>query len=277
MAFPADAKTARKGTGFTQLSERVLSERGLAKLVAGAIGEGDVGKGEILKVYVHGLSTVANYVPGTGVSLTGDNSDYVNINNLKEKAVNEILDGLTVEQAYDKPDYIAARLEAAVEAIAEEIDKDLFAKLDADGTAATAVAFTNTVAFAEILKIKLALDKAKAPNEGRYLIVTPEVENEILSAPNLVLSTPTGDDILYDGYLGNVFGFKVLRTNLLPAKVQMIGVQSRGIAFADGWKVDPTIFELNDSQHVGDSKIAGRVAYNAGVVRPTLVQISKTA
>lgn len=266
----------RKGQGFTQLSERVLKERGIAKLVAGAIGEGDVGKGEVLKVYVHGLSTVADYTPGVGVVLTGDNSDYVTINNLKDKAVNEVLDGLTVEQAYDNPDYIAARLEAAVEAIAQEMDADLLGKLNTDGVNATNVAITDITAFAEILKLKLGLDKAKAPADNRYLIVTPETENAILAAPNLVLATPTGDTILYDGYIGNLFGFKVLRSTLLPAKVQMIAVQERGIAFADGWKVEPTLFDLNDSDHVGDSKIGGRVAYNPGVVRKDLVQVSKT-
>lgn len=277
MAFPADAKNVRKGTGFTALAERVLQERALAKLVSGAIGEGEVAKGEVLKVFVHELATIADYVPGTGVSLTGDNSNYVNINNLKDKAVNEVLDGLTVEMAYDKPDYVSARLEAAAEAIAVEMDKDLFAKVVADGTAATAVALTKTTAFDEILKIKLALDKAKAPNENRFLVITPEVENSILAAPNLILATPTGDTILYDGYLGNLFGFKVVRSNNLPDKVQMIGIQSRGIAFADGWKVEPTLFDLNGANHVGDSKIGGRLAYNSGVVRPTLIQYSKTA
>lgn len=277
MAFPADAKNVRKGTGFTALAERVLQERALAKLVSGAIGEGEVAKGEVLKVFVHELATIADYVPGTGVSLTGDNSQYVNINNLKDKAVNEVLDGLTVEMAYDKPDYVGARLEAAAEAIAVEMDTDLFAKVVADGTAATAVALTKTTAFDEILKIKLALDKAKAPNENRFLVVTPEVENSILAAPNLILATPTGDTILYDGYLGNLFGFKVVRSNNLPDKVQMIGIQSRGIAFADGWKVEPTLFDLNGANHVGDSKIGGRLAYNSGVVRPTLIQYSKTA
>lgn len=277
MAFPADAKKVRKSTGFTELAEHVLKQRAVAKLVAGAIGEGDVARGEVLKIFVHELPTIVDYVPGTGISLTGDGSAYVNVNNQKDKAINEVLDGLTAEMAYDKPGYIGERLEAASEAIAQEMDKDLFNILSTDGTAATAVAFTSAVAFAEILKIKLALDKAGAPNEDRFLIVTPEVENAILSAPNLVLSTPTGDSILYAGYIGNIFGFKVLRTNLLPNKVQLIGVQSRGIAFADGWKVEPTLFDLNDTAHVGDSKIGGRIVYNPGVVRPTLVQYSKTA
>lgn len=275
--FPADAKNVRKGTGFTELAEHVLNRRSLARLVSGAIGEGDVAKGEILKVYVHELATIADYVPGTGVSLTGDNSNYVNINNLKDKAVNEVLDGLTVEMAYNKPDYVGARLEAAVEALAREQDKDLFAKVATDGKQATTVAFTSANAKAEIIKLKLALDKADAPNENRFLVVTPEAENAILAASDIILHTPTGDTILYDGYLGNIFGFKVVRSNNLPAKVQMIGLQTRGIAHADGFKVEPTLFDLNGANHVGDSKIGGRMAYNSGIVRQDLVQVSKTA
>lgn len=276
----------RKATGYTKLAERVLTEQSLARLIAGAIGRGDVAKGEQLEVFVHGLSTVQNYTPGTGVSLTADNSDYVTVANLKDKAVNEVLDGLSVEQAYNKPDYVSARLEAAVEAIADDMDKDLFKIIVQDIAGGAGFAETKTITSNNvkeyILKLKLKLDKAKAPSDGRFLIVSPEVENAILGAADIVLSTPTGDSILYDGYLGNFLGFKVLRTTRFPTKygagntgvaVQMIAMQSRGLVYADGWKVEPALHNLNDSDHVGDSKIAARYAANPGVIRADLIQI----
>lgn len=271
-------KEVRKGTGYTQLAERVLVERAIAPLIAGAIGRGDVAKGEVLEVYVHEAATVQNYVAGVGVDLKADGSAYVQVNNLKEPTVNEVLDGLSVEQAYDKPDYIAARLEAAAEAIADKIDKDMFAYIGAIDPTVTAD-ITSANVFGNILELKLALDKAKAPGEGRFLIVNPEVENAILGASNVILSTPTGDTILYDGYLGDFLGFKVLRTNRFnaTAKTNMVALQTRAIVFADGWKVEPTLMDLNDSAHVGDSKIAARYAVNSGVVRPALVRVSKDA
>lgn len=269
----------RKESGYTTLAEKVLAERSLAKLVSGAIGDGDISEGKALKVYVHGLSTVADYVPGTGVSLTADNSDYVTVNNQKDKAVNEILDGLSLEQAYNDADYVSGRLEAAMEAIAEEMDIDYFKILQADGKEGATTLITSANVKAQILILKLALDKAKAPNNNRYLIVSPEVENAILGASGIILNTPTGDNILYEGYLGNFLGFKVLRTTRLPLNstgaVQMVAMQARGAVFADGWKKEPALYELNDSTHVGDSKVAARFAYNPGVIRDDLIQFSQ--
>lgn len=276
MSFPNDAKNVRKATGYTEVAERVLSERSLAKFVSGAIGEGDIEKGEQLKVYVHELATVANYIPGTGVNLTGDNSDYVTVNNQEDIAVNEVLDGLTLKQAYNEPDYVAGRLEAAAEAIGERIDVDFFKLLQKDGTEAKTTEVTSSTVYKDILALKLNLDKAGAPANGRFLIVNPEAENALLGAANVVLNTKRGERILYDGFIGNFLGFNVFRTTRLPydkdGYTQMVAMQARGTIFADGWKVEPALFELNDSTHVGDSKIGGRYAYNPGVIRDDLVQ-----
>lgn len=265
----------RKGLGYTELAERVLQETSLAKFVSGAIGEGQVAQGEQLKVYVHELATIQNYVPGTGVDLKADGSDYVTVNNLQDVAVNEVLDGLTVKMAYNEPDYVAARLEAAAEAIGERVDRDFFEKILVVGSKKVTAEIKAANVMTHILALKLNLDKAGAPANGRFLIVNPEVENALLGATNVVLNTARGERVLYNGFIGNFLGFQVFRSTRLPITsagyTQMIAMQARGAIFADGWKVEPTLFELNDSKHVGDSKISGRYAYNPGLIRSDLV------
>ena len=77
-----------------------------------------------------------------------------------------------------------------------------------------------------------------------------------------------------DGWIGRVAGFDVYSTTLVPAAANMIAMQQRGFAYKDNWKIEPRLQSLEGSgQFIGDSAIQGRMAYNYGVVRATLVQV----
>jgi len=94
----------------------------------------------------------------------------------------------------------------------------------------------------------------------------------------LVLNTDRGDRILMDGWIGRVAGFDVYGTTLLPSGTNMVAMQKRGFAFKDNWKREPLLQSLDGSgQFIGDSAIQGRMAYNYGVVRATLLQVNKGA
>jgi|GEM_PF-3352498 len=124
---------ARKIEGYSDISEQILAEASIIREVSRKDITGTPGTTTV-KVYVNELATIADYVPGTGVAISNDSSSYVTINNLKEKAVNEILDGFTVATA--PADLIAQRLMAAMAAAGEQIDTDGFAKMGVDGTLA---------------------------------------------------------------------------------------------------------------------------------------------
>jgi hypothetical protein len=267
---------ARQVVGFSQISEKVLGQASIIRSVANLEVEGTVGF-ETVKVYVNDLSTIGDYVPGTGLSLSNDGSNYVDINNTKEKAINELLDGYTVETA--PADLVASRLEAALVRMGEQMDTDSLAQMVADGNGLGTTALKPTVAtiYADILNLKKLLDEAKAPREGRFLIVTPEMENLLLNTDSkVVLNTQRGDSIIADGFIGRVAGFDVFSTVLLPADTNMVAGQRRGFAFKEGWKIPPRRQNLDGSgQFIGDSAVQGRIAYVYGVVRPTLIQSHK--
>ncbi len=269
----------RKITGYSDISEQVLFQESIIRSISNLDVQGSPGTTAV-SVFVNVLATVATYTPGTGVSKTQDTSAYVVLANLKEIAVNELLDGFTVETA--PADIIASRFAGAVGGIAESIDTVTLTALEAGGTelvAAAAAKPVDTTIYASILALKKALDDAKAPRTGRSLVIDTAMEALMLDVDSkLVLNTDRGDRILMDGWIGRVAGFDVFGTTLLPSGTNMIGMQKRGFAFKDNWKIEPRLQSLDGSgTFIGDSAIQARYAYNYGAVRATLIQINNGA
>lgn len=270
---------ARKITGYSDISEQVLYQESIIQNVARTDVMGTPGTTAV-SVYVNALATVATYTPGTGVSKTNDSSAYVVLSNLKEIAVNELLDGYTIETA--PADLVASRFEGAVGALAESVDTTTLAALEDGGTelvAAAAAKPIDTTIYASILNLKKALDNAKAPRRNRSLIVEPDMEALMLDVDSkLVLNTDRGDRILMDGWIGRVAGFDVYSTTLLPSGTNLIAMQERGFAFKYNWKIEPRLQSLDGSgTFIGDSAIQARFAYNYGVIRATLIQVNNGA
>jgi hypothetical protein len=130
-------------------------------------------------------------------------------------------------------------------------------------------------AYDAVLDATKALNDAKAPRQGRSLIISTRMERELLS-PNsgLVLNTDRGDRILMDGWIGRVGGFDVYVTTLLPSGTNFIALQRRGFAFGYNWKIEPSVNPLFN-EFIGDSAVQGRFAYNCGAVRATLIQLNQ--
>jgi len=265
----------RKITGYSDISEQVLHEQSIIRSISNLDVQGSPGTTAV-SVFVNVLATVATYVPGTGVSKTQDTSAYVVLANLKEIAVNEILDGFTVETA--PADIIASRFAGAVGGLAESVDTVTLAAVVAGGTELvddTGATPTAALMYTKVLALKEALDNAKAPRMGRSLVLDPTREALMLdTVSKLILNTDRGDRILMDGWIGRVAGFDVYSTTLIPAATNMFVIQKRGFAFKDNWKIEPRLQSLDGSgQFIGDSAIQARYAYNYGAVRATLIQV----
>ena len=329
--------TVRVLNGYSQVGAEALAQESIIRNVS--FNDGTLPQGAVsAKVFVHGLSTIQDYVAGTGVTPSTDGSDYVTVSNMKDRAINELLDGLSVEAAYASGDYVAKRYDAALKARAEDDDTIGFAKMYADGTVAqgtfgtTEVTITNfvvgnyykvktansagdatdigcaastadvgevfkaltdgtgltalvayavdtptasTVA-ADILALKAALDTAKAPRAGRFLIVDSAIENLLLSATaGIVLAEPGSKMQQVEGSIGRLYGFDIFSTVLLPSAVNMIGGHPSAFYFKDIFRHEARLVSLDGSEkHVGDSALKQRLASISGAVRPTLLQIN---
>ena len=269
---------ARKITGYSDISEQVLYQESIIQNVSRTDVMGTPGTTAV-SVYVNALATVATYTPGTGVSKTNDSSAYVVLSNLKEIAVNELLDGYTIDTA--PADLVASRFMGAVGGLAESVDTTCLAALVTGGTdlvAAGGDAPTVANMYEKVVNLKKALDTAKAPRRNRSLIVNPTTEALLLQQQaKLILNTEKGDRVVADGWIGRVLGFDVYSTTLLTT-ANMTAMQERGFAFKYNWKIEPRLQSLDGSgTFIGDSAIQARFAYNYGAIRATLIQNDKGA
>jgi len=329
--------TVRVLAGYSQVGAEALAQESIIRNVSyndGTLPEGAVSA----KVFVHGLSTIQDYVAGTGITPSTDGSDYVTVSNLKDRAINELFDGLSVEAAYNSGDYVAKRYDAALKARAEDDDTIGFAKMVTDGTTAvgsfgtTEITITNLVVgnwykvktantggdatvvgcaaatalvgeefialtdgtgvtglvsyaasiptastvASDILDIKAALDEAKAPRSGRYLIVDSAIENLLLTATaGIVLAEPASKMQQVEGSIGRLYGFDIFSTVLLPTGTNMIGGHPSAFYFKDIFRHEARIVSLDGSKdYVGDSALKQRLASISGAIRPTLIQFN---
>ncbi|RLI45406.1 hypothetical protein DRO61_10625, partial [Candidatus Bathyarchaeota archaeon] len=301
--------TVRVLAGYTQIGKEALAQESIIRNISfndGTLPEGAVSA----KVFVHSLSTIQDYVPGTGITASTDGSDYVTVSNLKDRAINELFDGLSVEAAYNSGDYVAKRYDAALKARAEDDDTIGFAKMVTDGTvsigsfgttvititnfvvgnwykikvvnsagdattfgcaAATAVVgeefkaltdgtgMTDLTAYAvdaptastvagDILDLKAALDAAKAPRSGRWLVVDSIRENLLLTATaGIVLAEPASKMQQVEGSIGRLYGFNIFSTVLLPSGTNMIAGHNDAFYFKDIFRHEARIVSLDGS------------------------------
>lgn len=332
--------TVRVLAGYTEVGKEALAQESIIRNIS--FNDGTLPQGAVsAKVYVHELSTIQDYVAGTGVTPTTDGSDYVTVSNLKDEAINELMDGLSVEAAYNKGDYVAKRYDAALKARAEKDDTTGFAKMAVDGTEASGTFGTDDVTagnlvvgkrykvevansagdattaglstataivgeaftaltdgtgltalvvnavlkptastiYADVLSLKSALDTAKAPRAGRWLVVSSEMENLLLSPDaKVILAEPGSKMQQVEGAVGRLLGFNIFSTVLLPSGSNMIAGVNDAFYFKDVFRHEARIVSLDGSEkHVGDSALKQRLASISGAVRPTLLQINKGA
>ena len=332
--------TVRVLQGYTAVGAEALAQESIIRNIS--FEEGTLPQGAVsAKVYVHELASVQNYVAGTGVTPSTDGSNYVVVSNLKDEAINELMDGLSVEAAYASGDYVAKRYDAAIKARAEKDDTNGFTKMVADGKEApgtfgtTDVTITNFVVgkvykvtaantagdataigcaastavigeiftaltdgtgltalkgvavikptastiYADVLSLKAALDAAKAPRAGRYLLVNSEMENLLLSPDaKVIIAEPASKMQQVEGSVGRLLGFNIFSSVLVPSGTNMIAGHSSAFYFKDIFRHEARIVSLDGSEkHVGDSALKQRLASISGAVRPTLIQINKGA
>ena len=164
-------------------------------------------------------------------------------------------------------------------AAATAVVGEVFVCLADVGTSETALSVkavtpTSTNIKSVVIGMEKALNDAKAPIEGRYLIVNSATAALFEGA--LVLNTQFGDTIQSNGFksIGFAYGFNILLSLYLPKTVNMIALHQD--AFGGNFEeIEPIeLIEVPRGQGtIGAWSIDGRIAYNYGVLRPTLVQV----
>lgn len=109
----------------------------------------------------------------------------------------------------------------AANGLADQCDLDIIAELQTNGTASTA--FTNltpATAYNAVVDIKTAMDNAKAPTTGRWLVVDPAFEGLMLKDARFAYSySAAADERTANGHVARAAGFEIYVSHNLSGKL----------------------------------------------------------
>ena len=218
---------------------------------------------------------VSDYDKANGVTAGTGTTTYTDMLIDKDKAINEIIDGYDAQSVPDG--IVAERLDSGAYAIAKSIDSD-GGKTLIDGATkkymgSTAITKTN-IYDKIIMAARTALSKANVPNDGkRFMLATPDTMALIITAPEFIRASDLGDDVVKEGVIGKIAGFKVIEWNTDEDNLLAIFGHPRFATRAAEFKVDVHIENLNGSgNYIGASAVQGRKVYGHKVLRATAIQ-----
>jgi hypothetical protein len=207
--------------------------------------EGDIkGKGDTVRITAHGPITISNYDKTTGLSdpeelddasttldISQAKSFNFRIEDIDRAQMNvKLMESATRDAAYQlaevADEYIAGIMAAqAGSAVGSDSVPKVF-----DGS-------TNDVTD-EILAMKVALDEANAPFEGRWLIMPPWLTKMLLKDSSITDPKWSAvEGVMMNGQIGKLYGFNILQSNNVPnttgTKYKVLAGIGRATTFAD--------------------------------------------
>lgn len=139
----------------------------------------------------------------------------------KAKGFNFVVD--SIDEAQVQPAIMEEAMRDSSYAIAKRVDTDIFAEISGAVPnkniigRTTAVALTAQNAYSNIVALKLKLDEANCPDEGRKLAIRPEVEALLLEDDRFVKAgVPESEKRLENGLVFRVLGFDIYKSNNVP-------------------------------------------------------------
>jgi len=173
--------------------------------------EGEIRQaGDTVKINKLSNLTVSDYTgsityetpQSTQVTLTVDQQKYV---------AYKVDDVIAVQANVDLVDAYQAR---AAYALADAVDQYIASLYTGAGAGTVSLDLTNNPdvygAFVEARKL---LNKKNVPTEGRWVVVSPELEAALLNDPKFVQATDQGDQVRRTGEIGSIAGFTVYVSN----------------------------------------------------------------
>jgi len=239
--------------------------------------EGDPKAGAV-KIPVRSLEvSVGDYNKATGGTLTSGTTTYITLTIDKDKYVNELIDNY---DAASVPDGIVAqRLDSASYGLANQIDDDGIAALEAGGTTlASTTALTKTTVYEQFVDMRTTLSTNKVPAKGRYAIITPSVYALVLKSPEFISASNLGDSVKATGAVGEIAGFTLYESNNMAATTEIIAGHPEWCTRVPEWEVPVHVQDLNGSgTYIGACAVQGRKIYAHKVTNANAVLVKTKA
>lgn len=239
--------------------------------------EGDIsGQGDTVHINSIGHVTVKKYTKNTDIdapedltttdqTLLIDQSDYFNF------AIDD------VDKAQIAGDAINTSMADSAQGLAENADKYVASLLKAGtakvGSDTTPIVITKDNAYDELVELSVALDKAKCPKNGRWVVVDPDFYGFLLKDDRFIHATQTGDAVIASASVGRGAGFTIYESNNVPntssAKYKIIASTSMSATYAD--QISKT--EAFRPDNGFKDAVKGLHVYGAKVTRPEIVGV----
>lgn len=233
--------------------------------------------------------TVKDYDKAKGVNLESGNTSYMDLDIDKDKAVNELIDGYDAASVPDN--LVADRMDSAGYSLALEMDVASISMLEATAgvnVCATKTAATEQTAYKEILAAKTYLGRQGVPQEGRWMIVSPEFMSTLMMDDHFIRQGDLSQEMKNAGASGAVAGFAVFESNnLMFEDATAVSGKKTTTEFIAGhpnwchrvqeWAVNIHAQDLSGSgNYIGASAVQGRKIYGLKVSKPKTVYIKRT-
>lgn len=250
--------------------------------------EGDPKAGKV-KIPVRDTEVeVKSYNKATGIDPAAGTTTYLDLNIDTDEAVNELIDGF---DAASVPDGIVAeRLDSAGYSLGLSMDKKSIGALEgATGAniSATKTACTETTAYKEALAAKRTLSRMGVPNEGRFMIASPEYLEVLMLDDHFIKQGDLSQELVQQGAVGKIAGFTVFESNNMDFEsTTRVASKKTTTEFICGhpnwchrvqeWQVPVHVQDLNGSgKYIGASSVQGRKVYGLKVSKEQTLYIKR--
>lgn len=120
-----------------------------------------------------------------------------------------------IDAAQANVSLMAAYMEEAGVALADEVDKNLAALYTAAGQSAINVTLASDDYYKKMVTAGQKLDEANVPRAGRWHVTSPAGYAAVLANSAFIHATAAGDNVLRTGEVGSIAGFTVFVSNNL--------------------------------------------------------------
>lgn len=228
-----------------------------------------------VKVYKVSTGKMNDYDrAGTGSGATG--SRYGAVQSLdatteeftlrKDRSFTFAIDKLDADETGQALQASSALARQQREVVIPEVDSYVYGVIaEGAGFKPDAIKLDDTNIYDEITKASKALDDAEVPEEGRYLIVNPDVYRTMKHCKDIIMETETDTQLRKQGVISNLDGTMVIKVPSvrLPEDCGFIMVHSCA-AVAPTKLEDYKIHE--NPPGISGSLVEGRICYDAFVL-----------
>lgn len=197
--------------------------------------EGNISKaGTTVHVQTVGATTVGNY---TGEDITFNSPEGLTQAIVIDKAPYFALSFDSVDKAQAQEGLMDKQVQDAVYRLADSVDQELaklHTKINASVTTEVTGASVGTPLLKGFTKLSSLLKKANVPTQGRWIVLSPEAEEQLLNELNNTALPQTADMATINGYVGKIRGFEIFVSNnvqVVSGTHKIIGGISKGLNY----------------------------------------------